>query len=201
MSAYYIAFHGGKGRMMDTLIVWATRSRYAHCELVRADRRPREGERHRCIGASLMDGGVRVKKITFDPGKWRFVHVPWAPSNTWNRALRHVGEPYDLRAFVWTHLFNFRRQARDKWFCSELIAEALDLNMPHAYSPGDLRRAVIDHTRTWGRARLKLRPADAGSASPRGEERERHAAARARHRPEREAARTIGPGNAPLATG
>ncbi|MCK0168960.1 hypothetical protein MWU52_15500 [Jannaschia sp. S6380] len=192
MSEYYIAFHGGKGRMMDTVIVWATRSRFAHCELIRCDRRPRDGETHRCIGASLMDGGVRVKAITFDPGKWRFVHIPFAPKNTWNRALRHVGRPYDLQAFIWTHLFNFRRQARDKWFCSELIAEALDLNMPHAYSPGDLRRAVIDHRRTWSRARIDLAESEmnpAEEARRLREENERLKAAEKRRRRNRSADR------------
>lgn len=156
MAGYYIAFHGGKGRAMDVVIAWATRSPYSHCELLRAARMPEPGETHRCIGASLMDGGVRIREIVFDEGKWHFLHVPWAPDDAWERAASRVGSAYDLRAFVWTHLFNFRRHTRDKWFCSELIADALGISMPHAYSPGDLLRLVGDHSTTWNNARRSL---------------------------------------------
>lgn len=161
MSDHFVAFYRGHGRLADWVIRKATRSAFSHVELIRSDTRPRLGDIVRCLGASGRDGGVRIKAIRLDPEKWRIYHVRWAPDDAWDRAAAKLGEPFDLLSMLTTQLFNFRRGRRGRWFCSELVAYALRLDMPHAYAPGDLLRAIGDHTETWEDARASLERAHA----------------------------------------
>lgn len=154
---YYVAFYRGKGTMADRIVRMATRSPFSHCELIRSDIRPKRGDTVECISASGRDNGVRIKTITLEAPKWDIYAVPWAPTDAWDRAASHIGQPYELWSMVISQLFNFRRHNRKKWFCSELIAYALGLNMPHAKSPGDLLRDIDDHVDTW---RLALEQMD-----------------------------------------
>ena len=158
MSRYWIAFYRGRGRVMDHVVRFATRSPWSHCELIRQETRPRRGDTVTCLSASGRDRGVRIKEITLEDGKWDIYEVPWAPPETWDRAAAKLGQPYELWPLFLSQLFNFRRHCRDQWFCSELIAHALGLSMPHAKSPGDLLRAVRDNARTWENARSGFRP-------------------------------------------
>lgn len=165
MTQLYVAFYRGHGHLTDWVIRKATRSDFSHVELIRADERPRLGEVATCLGASGRDGGVRIKEIRLDPEKWRIYHVRWAPDETWERAEAKLGEPFDLLSMLTTQLFNFRRGRRGRWCCSELVAYALGLDMPHAYSPGDLLRAIGDHHETHDRARVALMRSRGPSAS------------------------------------
>lgn len=152
MARYWVAFYRGKGRVMDWVIRKASRAPYSHVELIRQETRPRDGEIVTCVSASARDGGVRIKDIELKPGKWKVYEVPWAHPASWDRAEVHLGKPYELWMMVWSQLIKFNRTNRDKWFCSELVAHALGLAMPHAKSPSDLLRAVHDNTRTWNYA-------------------------------------------------
>lgn len=152
MARYWVAFYRGRGRVMDKVIRFASRAPYSHVELIRQDMRPKDGDIVTCISSSARDGGVRVKQIQLQPGKWSVYEVPWAHPATWDRAEVHLGKPYELWMMVWSQLFKFNRQNRKKWFCSELVAHALGLSMPHAKSPSDLLRAVHDNTQTWNYA-------------------------------------------------
>jgi len=146
---YYVAFYRGRGTVADKVVRYATRSPFSHCELIRTSTRPQIGDTVRCISSSGRDNGVRIKNITLKEGKWRIYCVPWAPEDTWERAEAHLGKPYELWTMVLSQLLNFRRHSRERWYCSELIAHALGLSMPHAKSPGDLMRAIHDHSGTW----------------------------------------------------
>ncbi len=158
MPELYVAFYRGSGRFADWLVRAVTRSAFSHVELIRAERRPRLGDTVTCLGSSGRDGGVRLKEIRLHPERWRIYDVCWAPEGTWERAMAEVGRPYELWALVTTQFLNLRRSRRGAWFCSELVAHALRLDMPHAYSPGDLLRAIRDHTDTWDDARDAKRP-------------------------------------------
>ena len=48
-----------------------------------------------------------------------------------------------------TQFINMRRHAAQRWFCSKLCAKALGLADPHTYAPGDLKRIVEEHNRTY----------------------------------------------------
>ncbi|MEL6587359.1 MAG: hypothetical protein AAFQ50_11975 [Pseudomonadota bacterium] len=138
MSDYYVAFYRGKGTFADKVVKFATRSPFSHCELIRSDTKPRRGETHTCISASGRDGGVRIKDIELKDPKWDIYAVPFARPDTWDRAAAELGKPYELWTMFASQLFNFRRNSRNRWYCSELVAHALRLRMPHAKSPGDL---------------------------------------------------------------
>jgi hypothetical protein len=164
MSDYYVAFYRGRGRFADFATRVATRSPFSHCELIRSGSVPRRGDTVRCISSSGRDGGVRIKDITLEAPKWDIYAVPWAREDAWNRAESKLGQPYELWKMLLNQFFYFRRHDRDKWFCSELVAYALGLSMPHAKSPGDLLRAIHDHRGTWRAALDRAREQAADDA-------------------------------------
>ena len=155
MTQLHAAFYRGHGHLADWVVRKATRSDFSHVELIRSERRPRLGEVATCLGASGRDGGVRIKEIELRRDRWRVYPIRWAPEGTWERAEAKLGQPFDMLSLLTTQLFNFRRARRGRWFCSELVAYALRLDMPHAYSPGDLLRAINDHHGTYDMARLR----------------------------------------------
>jgi hypothetical protein len=144
MARYWVAFYRGKGRLADRVVRIVTRSPFSHCELIRAEVRPERGDTVTCISSSGRDGGVRIKDIALEDGKWDIYEVPWARETAWARAEAELGRPYELWSMLFCQLLNLRRHSREKWFCSELVAHALGLSMPHALSPGDLLRAIHD---------------------------------------------------------
>lgn len=152
---YYVAFYRGNGTWMDWVVRKATRSPFSHCELIRASVPPRRGDTVLCISASGRDNGVRIKEIELKDGRWDIYAVPWAPEDAWERAASYLDQPYELWTMVISQLFNFRRSNRGKWFCSELIACALKLNMPHAKSPGDLLRSIDEQRQVYRLARSR----------------------------------------------
>ena len=87
--------------------------------------------------------------MTFREGAYDFVPVPWAPTDTLERAERYMGAGYDYWGLLMTQFINMRRHTADRWFCSKLCAKALGLADPHTYAPGDLKRIVEEHNRTY----------------------------------------------------
>lgn len=151
----YLAFYRGEGRFFsDTVVQYITRSEFSHCEMFTSDEPPLPGETHRCITAVGKDGGVRIKDITFQPSRWEFVEVPWAPTDTISRARQNIGSGYDFWGLLMTQFLNLRRHAADKWFCSKLCAYALGLSEAHTYAPGDLKRVVTEHNRIFKLAQI-----------------------------------------------
>ena len=146
----YLAFYRGEGRFLsDTLVQRVTRSEFSHCELFVSELPPLPGQTHLCVSAVGKHGGVCVREMTFRPGAYEFVPVPWAPSDTFERAERHLGKGYDYWGLLMTQLVNMRRHTADRWFCSKLCAKAMGLADPHTYAPGDLKRVVEEHNRTY----------------------------------------------------
>lgn len=145
-----LAFYRGAGRIDDRIIRAATRSEFSHVELVRNHGQPD------ClsISASGRDGGVRIKKIAFDPDRWKVVKVlGWVPDTAWGRAAMHIGEAYDYRGILMSHALPLRRHDPSRWFCSELCAHALGIKQPHRLAPGDLLGAVTDLNRAYQRGK------------------------------------------------
>lgn len=146
----YLAFYRGEGRFLsDTLVQRITRSEFSHCELFASEKPPRAGQTHRCISAAGKFGGVYERDVTFREDAYEFVAIPWAPHDTLDRAARHLGAGYDYWGLLMTQCINLRRHTADRWFCSKLCAKALGLADPHTYAPGDLKRIVEEHTRTY----------------------------------------------------
>lgn len=169
----YLAFYRGEGRFLsDTLVQWVTRSEFSHCELFTSDVPPCHGDTFRCISAVGKRGGVCIRDITFRPGAYEFVAVPWAPQDTLDRAAQYIGKGYDYWGLLMTQFINMRRHTPDRWFCSKLCAKVMGFADAHTYSPGDLKRIVEEHNRTYTAAqevavarKLAVRPRF-GSGAP-----------------------------------
>ncbi|WP_116082145.1 hypothetical protein [Tropicimonas sp. IMCC34011] len=139
MRATLAAYHGWArhGWPTDTAIRLATLSPYSHVELAEGEAHP--GEVAVCWSSSPRDGGVRSKKILLGD-KWRLIPVD-VPGDAFARIAARSGRPYDLRGALLSPL----RRDHDlgtpgAWFCSEVIADAMRLTAPWAWSPGRLVR-------------------------------------------------------------
>ncbi len=139
----YLASYRGSGRVSDRVIKLVTRSNFSHCELIAPD--------GLAWSSSGRDGGVRVKKISWQMGHWDFVGIPWAPADTFERLERLIGCRYDFAGLVLSQLLNIRRHDPQKWFCSEFCGYGLGLSRPHELSPGALRSRVMDMNRAYYR--------------------------------------------------
>lgn len=142
------AFYIGEGTWRDRLIRWATRDMESHIEYVVGDL----SETNYCISASKRDGNrVRGKTITWKPDHWVFFTVPGDDARVHDRLLAEMGKPYDALGAVLT-VTPFRRHIEGKWFCSELMAHALELPTPHWYTPGRLRALFMKSATNIGSA-------------------------------------------------
>jgi hypothetical protein len=89
-------------------------------------------------GASVREGGVRIKRTELTPGSWIVLDVPaWDSATAWRRIVEAEGQPYDWRGAAAT-AFWFLPHSRKAWFCSELLAHAAGLIDPHRYKPSNL---------------------------------------------------------------
>lgn len=146
-----LAFYKGTGKSSDRVIRWVTRSAFSHVEVLSDDAMIKAS---RCLQAqswssSARDGGVRTKPIFFHLNNWSLVHVPWAPPDAIQRIEVELGKPYDFMGLLGSQFFNLRRHRQDRWFCSEICAHAIGLEVPQAYSPGGLLRVVKQMNQLW----------------------------------------------------
>lgn len=124
-----LALYKGKGQVGNAIIRWWTRSPYSHCEIVIGEL---------SYSSSLMDGGVRTKRIDHSPAHWDFVALPWAEPHLVESLMHDThGEPYGWLDLLWRQILNRPGDARG-WFCSEWCAAALGLPNPQQYSPATL---------------------------------------------------------------
>lgn len=124
-----LALYKGKGTLGNAIIRWWARSPYSHCELVIGD-----------VGytSSIRDGGVRAKRIEFDPAHWYFVDLPWAHEHRVKAYYAQTaGEPYGWKDLILRQVLN---KAGDSYgqFCSEWCAKALGVANGQIYSPATL---------------------------------------------------------------
>jgi len=122
-----LALYKGKGQLANALIRWWCRSQYSHCELVI------DGY---CYSSSVMDKGVRRKRIDMADGKWDLMPLPWANSGD---VLQYFAKTdhhrYGWPSLITSQLFNLNRPVKGAQFCSEWCASALGLPNPASYSP------------------------------------------------------------------
>lgn len=115
--AFYKATRPGLKGLYNRFVRWWERGPYSHCELVFPD--------GMSASSSFEDGGVRFKRIEYDPAKWDFIEVPWADGGAARRWFEaHEGKAYDLLGNV-RFLFGPIQDGGDKSFCSEAVLDAL----------------------------------------------------------------------------
>jgi len=129
-----IAFRHSDPRPFARLVTALRGGDSAHCEFAVHEGSSRLSL---CVSASFMDGGVRGKLINVtNPHKWRVYRWPHACQNPQQWLVEHYGAGYDLRGLVGI-LAPKVGHSRSKRFCSEAVAEIINIKEPHSY---DLRR-------------------------------------------------------------
>lgn len=120
-----IAFRFSDPRLFARLVCLVQGGDSAHCEVVVDS----VGDVHECISASFVDGGVRAKRMSLPPSRWRIYEVPGdvAAARLWLSI--NEGAPYDalgLAGFVIRRIKGWT----GAWFCSEAAADILGLRDP-----------------------------------------------------------------------
>lgn len=141
-----LALYKAPGDLTDRAVRLWTRSIYSHCELVLAD--------GQFVSSSPRDGGVRAKVIEADPAVWDFLPLPGLdPLRVLQLLDAEAGTGYDWLGIVGCQLLPVGIQSRRRWFCSEFCAQAIGLDRPERYSPGQLGEVVV-----WADRRLSVLP-------------------------------------------
>lgn len=135
-AAFYKGTRPGVAGVYNRGVRWVDRGPYSHCELVFSD--------GMAASASWMDGGVRFKRIDFDPEHWDFIDLPQekeAAARQWFE--KHKGEKYDLAGNI-HFVLGPVPDARSKWFCSEAAMAALGFTDPWRYGPNGSANILRD---------------------------------------------------------
>lgn len=132
-----LALFKGKGQIGNAFIRLWTNSQYSHCEMVV------DGI---CYSASVMDGGVRSKKvgtgdneISLSPDKWDIVEIPWISED---KIVDYFNKT-DYQKYGWfslftSQLFNRNTPSKDSQFCSEWCASSMGIPNSSSFSPATL---------------------------------------------------------------
>lgn len=136
--ALYKATRPGFQGMFNRLVRWWTLSPYSHAELV--------FDNGWCASSSLIDGGVRFKRIELKPGHWDVVDVPGDEVAAMQWFSDHADDKYDVLGLA-NFVFGPVREDKNKWSCAEAIAAALGVPEPWRQSPAILRITLGERAR------------------------------------------------------
>jgi len=134
--AAYKGTRAGWEGLYNRFVRWWTRGQYSHMELIFSD--------GVAASSSFIDGGVRFKKIVFDPANWDFIDLP-AELETAARAWFTVnnGKAYDILGELRFFLGPVSA-GRDKWFCSAAVMDALGYGDSWRFEP-NIAAKVLAH--------------------------------------------------------
>lgn len=136
----YLLFYKGtkaenpRATLWDRIICLVTGSRFSHVELSFVDNDPL----YLCWSSSTRDKGVRCANIDIRSGHWELVPLDINTSDEW--FIQHKGKSYDYVGLIGTIIKLPFFSSKNKWFCSEIIAEFLGLPSSWKYTPEDLYR-------------------------------------------------------------
>ena len=133
-AAFYKGTRPGIQGLYNITVRAVTKGKYSHCEIVFTD--------GLSASATFLDGGVRFKKIDYNPAHWDFIELPAyleADARAWFEA--HNGQGYDVLGNI-RFLFWPIPEEKQCWFCSEAIGKALRLPDAWRYDPNVLHSAL-----------------------------------------------------------
>lgn len=150
----YIAFYKGHkdgyspsalvARFSDWLTRKLTKGPYSHCEFAVQ----REDGTFSCRSSSIRDGGVRTKIMELPSDKWDLVELHLTEESAHEVVkyfYRNNGKKYDF--FGALGVVFKTRQNKQRYFCSEICAEALGFPQAWRFSPNDLHAIVTQKPR------------------------------------------------------
>lgn len=140
MDTLHVAFYIGrtrenpKTRFFDRLVCLIDGSEYSHAELV-VEYNP--AGLSLCRSSSYRDGGVREKYINLQSGHWVVIQIQGNRgfANYWFQKSK--GSKYDWLGLGRT-VFKWFPNYRDRFFCTEAIANMLNLKDPASFGPRKL---------------------------------------------------------------
>lgn len=127
-------------RITDDVTKFFTKGDYSHCELVFYDK---ENQEYICYSSSNRDGGVRRKSMKLPKDRWDFIELSKDFDKKQIEAFfdKTQGLKYDFWGACGV-ILGFGNK-KEKWFCSEWCARALNLDQPHKFSPVSLAKHLI----------------------------------------------------------
>lgn len=137
-AAFYKGRLAGPRGVFNAVACWWLRGLYSHCEFVFSD--------GLCGSSSLVDGGVRIKRIELDPSKWDIFEVDIDEASVRKWFEQHQGDPYDIAGVIG---FVARRVGHSKRarFCAEAMAEAAGYVDPWRFDPCSLASVMMARRR------------------------------------------------------
>lgn len=127
--AFYTGTRPGLAGIYNRLVRWWTRSPYSHAEIIFTD--------GMAASSSFADGGVRFKRIDFDPTHWDFVEIEADEASVRHWFAEREGRAYDLMGNV-GFVLGFVPDGQDKFSCAESVAASLGYQEPWRFSPAIL---------------------------------------------------------------
>jgi hypothetical protein len=132
---FYKSIRPGLAGIYSRGVRLVTKSIYSHCEIQFSD--------GWSASSSYSDGGVRYKKIDYDPNHWDCIELPAAvfeaKARQWFDA--HEGQPYDLLGNL-HFVISVVGDSNGDWFCSEAVGAALGLPNSWRFDPGSLYQVI-----------------------------------------------------------
>lgn len=133
-ACFYKGTRTGWQGLYNIAVRAVTKGKFSHCELVFSD--------GLSASATFLDGGVRFKKIDYNPEHWDIIELPHfmeTDARAWFE--RHEGQNYDVLGNI-RFLFWLTPEEKCNWFCSEAIGESLRLPEAWRYDPNVLHSAL-----------------------------------------------------------
>lgn len=132
---FYKSIQPGLAGIYSRGVRLITKSIYSHCEIQFSD--------GWSASSSYSDGGVRFKKIDYDPARWDCIELPAkvfeAKARKWFDD--HEGQPYDLLGNL-HFVISVVGDSNNDWFCSEAVGAALGLPNSWRFDPGSLYQVI-----------------------------------------------------------
>jgi len=133
-----VAFYKAKDHLFNRLVSWWDRGPYSHCELLSEHV---SGNTYVCYSSSFMDGGVRKKVIDLDPKKWDIIEIDADEAFAKHWFESHLGCKYDVLGLV-GFLIRIISGKKNRYFCSEALADSLGMKDGWRFTPNSLFSAV-----------------------------------------------------------
>lgn len=163
-----IAFYKGNGSnwkhwLMHKAIKFWTRGRYSHVELIDTSVSPLIPGEWNWYSADAYTGIVRSKNMQYRPDRWDIYNIKLPAEEVAISFLKsQLGKRYDWKGILLSQIFNAHRHGSDKWFCSELVRQAIAMgdamrmdDNSHMSSPMDLykelwrKKLLTSHVWNW----------------------------------------------------
>ncbi|MGO4302271.1 hypothetical protein [Cupriavidus sp. RAF12] len=136
-AAFYKGNQAGAAGLHDRLIRWWCSGPYSHVELVFSD-----GE---AASSSLTDGGVRFKRINFNPERWDLFDLhgfdETAARQWFENNLKAKYDIWGNLGFLWRPI----KGTRQRWFCSEAVLTALGFQDGWRFCPNGAHAILAQH--------------------------------------------------------